>query len=80
MNISPDEIRVWQSSPVTRWIVEQLEREQRKLEKKLRDNRFVSLDEVVAAQTELRSIEKWIVQPGQLLKQLLNRSTESAED
>lgn len=80
MNISPDEIRVWQSSSVTRWIVEQLEREQRKVEKKLRDNRFVTLDEVVAAQTELRSIEKWIVQPGQLLKQLLNRSTESAED
>ena len=80
MNLSVDDIKSWEAHPVTRWITDQLDRERRKLEKKLRSDRFTTLDEVVAAQTELRSIEKWIVQPGQLLKQLLNQRTESAED
>lgn len=80
MNLSANDIQVWMQSPVTRWIIDELEKEHRKIEARLKKERFSTLEEVTSAQTELRSLEKWIVQPEQRLKQLLNQRSETAED
>lgn len=80
MNPSAEQLQVWLDDPVTKWITQTFANDIAKIEAKLQETRFKTLEDVIEVQVTLDCAKRWVREPERRLQALIKSQQQKPED